>query len=465
MKLILKKIWSRPCGKIVSVLVLVLVALQALLALAVTPITRNVLGSALLPDTSLQRLYVNLFGGTVRLTGLNIQQPEGFGEGSFVSLGRARVNIKLAALLTGNIRVNEVTVSDLAVTIITDTNGVMNVTKLTPPATETTAEAPPPAEATEPSSLAVKVDNIRIERLSFTFLDLSKSETEPMEINLRDAELAIDDLLFSPSEAGLRELVTKALFTGRFEHADTPPSYIGLAARLGPVGGGIPGVVANLVISGMELGAVGSVIPPGVASTLGGDVIDVNAQVQVATNVLAVNAEIETTGAKFPVTVGGTPDNPQVGSGALLFGAFGRVGNLFGNTAGDLAGAGMAVGEGAVNVATSVGKGAVGIVSGVGKGLFKTVKSVATLDVEGVGSGLTDTVTSVGEGALDTVTEAGTAAIDTVGEAGKATTGGNRVDDWRAGKQTRFDTHWQKAQAWVNEASFPSPKADDQPTE
>lgn len=457
-KNLIRNIWSCRAGKVITVILLALVALQIILSIAVTPIARSAISSALVPEARLKSLYISLLGGTVTLRGLEIAQPEGFGDGNVLSLGQARVNISLTALLAGKIKVSSVRIADLSVVVMSDTNGVMNVTRLTPPSGEAdVAEEAPADESAEPSSLAVKVGTIRLERLSFTYLDHRKNEQKPIEINLRKADLAVQDLLFAPAQGDRRELLTDIRFTGQFEHADTPPSFIGLAARLGPVGTGIPGVVANLIISGIELGAMGQVIPPGVAATLGGDMIDIDAKVRVASDILDVNAVLETTGAKFPVTVGGTPDKPEIGAGAIFFGAFGRVGNLVGNTASDVASAGLAVGEGAVNVATSVGKGAAGIVTGVGKGLFSTVKSAATLDVKGVGEGLSGTVTSAGKGAIDTVKEAGGAAASTVSEASSATMGGNRAGDWRASKKARFDAGWQAAQSWVKEQSYPAP--------
>lgn len=456
-KSLVKNIWARRWGKVISVILFVLVALQMVLALILTPIARGAIGSALVPEAKLKSLYLNLFGGSVTIRGLEIAQPEGFGDGDFLTLGKAKVNLSLSSLLIGRIKVSSVRVADLAVTVVNNTNGVMNVTMLAPPS-EAPVEEPAVEETpVEPSNLAVRVGKIRVDRLAFTFLDQSKSDSKPVEINLRKADLALNDLLFAPAQGDRRELITDVRFTGQFEHADTPPSFIGLAARLGPVGGKVPGVVANLVVSGIELGSVGSMIPPGVAATLGGDMIDIDAKVRVASDVLDVNATIETTGAKFPVTVGGTPDKPKVGAGAILFGAFGRVGNLVGNTASDVASAGLAVGEGAVNVASSVGKGAAGIVTGVGKGLIGTVKSAATLDVKGVGEGLAGTVTAAGMGALDTVTDAGSAAATTASQAGSATMGDKRAEEWRANKKVRYDESWKAAQTWVDAQGYPAP--------
>lgn len=452
-----------------AILVIILLCLQIILALAATPVTRNILGSALEPETSLKRIYINLFGGTVTIRELTIAQPEGFGDEPFVSLGRAYLNLRLSSLLTGKIDIDELLLDDLSITMINNTQAVLNATQLTgaAPVPEEEVAVEQSAGGEEPSAAApggpvVRLAKGRVQNLSFTYRDLSKSDKKPAEINLRQAALSLDDIVFNPAalpETTAKELISRAEFTGQFEHADTPPSYLGLTARLGELGPGIPAVIAGLVISGIELGSVGSMVPPGVATTIGGDVVDLSAKIRLAHDLLDLNAVLETSGAKFPLAVGGTPDKPKVDAGGALLGAFGRLGNVVGNTAGNVASAGMAVGEGAVNVASSVGKGAVNIAGGFGKGLFKTVKGVATLDAKAAGGGLVDSVSAVGKGAADTVMDVGSTAAGTVGDTAKAGMGGSRNDKWSGNKRERHDTLWNETQAWVNAASYPLPGA------
>jgi hypothetical protein len=455
--------------KIVLITLGLLLGLQIFLALAATPIARGILASSLAPETSLKRLYINLFGGTITIRELTIAQPEGYGDEPFVSLGRAYLNLRLTSLLTGKINIDALSLDDLSVTMINNTQAVLNATQLTGPATppvDESEEEPVSEEVAEPAAKptgpVIRLAKGRVQGLSFTYLDLSKSEKKPVSVNLRQGALSLDDIVYNPAaspETTAKELISRAELTGQFEHADTPPSYLGLVARLGELGPGIPAVVAELVISGIELGSVGSMIPPGVAATLGGDVVDLDAKVRLAHDLLDVRAILETAGAKFPLSIGGTPDKPEVNSGEALLGAFGRVGNLVGNTAGNAAAAGMAVGEGAVNVASSVGKGALDIAGGVGKGLFKTVKGVATLDVKEAGGGLVDSVSSVGKSAANTVVDASSAAVNTVGDTAKAGVGGNRDDEWSGNKRERHDKLWPEAQARVNEAAYPTPGA------
>lgn len=445
---------DKKAVRIASTILLVLVILQTLLALFLTPVTRAVLSSTLVPETNVKRLYINLFGGSIRLRGLQIKQPEGFGDGSFVSLGRADLNLSIASLLMGRLKVSDLVVQDLAVSIITESNGVMNVTQLTEPAEEK-VEAKPDAKDSKPSGPVIRIGKIQVERLSVTIINRSKIDERPMELNLRHAGLTVDDLLIDPG-SDVKELLTTALFNGQFEYADTPASYIGLSARLGPITAGAPAAIASLIISGIELDALGSLIPPGAALTLGGDVMDVEAKLRVNPKMLDVQANVVTAGATFPVNVSGTPDDYDLEADKVLLGAFGRLGGIVGNTVSDVASAGLAVGKGAVDVASTVGSGAVEIVGGLGKGLLNTAKSVATLDVKGIATNLTGTVVDASQGAVNTISQAGSTAVSTVGDAGKATFGDGRAAEWRAKKRERHADNWAAAQSWVAAEAYPA---------
>jgi hypothetical protein len=468
-----KNRWKWPKRIGVSLLVLLLVLaflLNFFLANAVTRLANGALTKALVPEAHIETISIRLLRGLVQVEGLSIVQPEGFGKGAFLDLGKVWINFRWLSLLSGPVYFSHVGVDSLSVTIVKDTNGVMNIARLTPmeatspaPSGEPSAipeskDTPPEKESSKPPT-AVRVGKITVERLALTYLDQSASAEKPVEILLRQAEIAIHDLLFDPAQATRQDLTAELTFTGQLEHQDTPPAFIGLTARLGPLSTDIPALVAALVISGAELGAAGSVVPPGVAATVGGDVIDLGANIRLAPELLDVQAEIISAGARFPIAVGGTPASPQVEAGAILLGAFGRIGGLVGNSIGNVADAGLQVGAGAVNVAASVGKGAGSIVTGVGKGLFNAAKSAATLDVQGIGEGLNASATSAVQGARETVVEAGATTVETIGEAGQVSSGRADAQQWREEKKQRFNQSWETAQAWVREAAYPRPSA------
>ncbi len=128
----------RKAKSIIAIFIGILLAVQIVLAIVATPIARGILASSLEPGTSLKRLYINLFGGTVTIRGLTINQPDGFGEDPFIDLAFCRVNLSVTALLTGKLHLQDILIDDLAITLITDSNAVMNITRLTG-STESTA--------------------------------------------------------------------------------------------------------------------------------------------------------------------------------------------------------------------------------------------------------------------------------------------------------------------------------------
>ncbi|HMO49791.1 MAG TPA: hypothetical protein PKE26_02165 [Kiritimatiellia bacterium] len=472
--------WLRWIGLLIGVLIVMLLAVLVLAGPIATPIARKALAENLIPATELDRIEARLIRGFIQIRGLRIAQPDGFGDGDFLHIDRLWIQVRVSSLFGGAIHINDIGAEGLNIHVLKNEDGIMNTARLTlesepaPDAPATPPDEPSdvaeadtklPADAvapSEPSGLAVWVHRIAVRDLAFTYTDQSINPDKPVAIHLRKTDISAHDLVFDPSTQVPRDMVSTLTITGQFEHADTPSTPIGIQVRLGPLTAGIPAVFASVVLTGLELGSVGAMIPPGVAATLGGDVVDAGIRLKLADDVLDVDAVVQTAGARFPIKVSGTPEMPRVDSGAVLLGAFGRVGGLVGNTLGNVAGAGLQVGEGALNVATSAGKGAANIVGGLGRGLFDTVKSAATLDVKGVGDGLVGTVTSVGQGAVDTVTEVGGTAFDTVGQAARTTTGSTGADAWREGKLTRHTPAWEAAQAWVADASWATDVQDNQ---
>jgi hypothetical protein len=439
----------RKAKSIIAIFIGILLAVQIVLAIVATPIARGILASSLEPGTSLKRLYINLFGGTVTIRGLTINQPDGFGEDPFIDLAFCRVNLSVTALLTGKLHLQDILIDDLAITLITDSNAVMNITRLTG-STESTTIDESATESDAGEGIMTVLEKCTAYSVALTYQDWSGEK--PAALNLRNAELGVENVTLNVREpVDVNDFTGLIRLSGTLEHAETPSAHLDLKARIGPLPiDNTPSLIAGITLTGIELDAAGSMVAPGVKTTLGGSVMDTLIQLQIATNLLDFVAEVETAEVVFPIHVGGTLDEPIFYTGTALLGAFSRVANLFGHTAANITGAGLALGKGALDVTAAVGEGAVNIVGGVGKGLLKTVKGVATLDVKEAGGGLIDSVAAVGQGAVDTVVDAGTATVGSVSDATGSATGKKRSDKWSDDKQKRHDINWTKTLAWVD---------------
>jgi hypothetical protein len=463
---------------VLAVIVLVAAALLTL------PWTGPRLANKKLPEllrteASLGSLKLNPLRGRLALGALTIGQPEGFGEGVLLSLPALNVRVDPASLVSSPLVVEEVALDGLEVNIIRNADGVLNTDALGP-RKEAQAE-PSPAPAPSPAAEAgeekpaqpVLVKRVAITNLSFSYTDQAigkeaaagaaapNAQAAPapekiLTVRVKDFNLLLENLLIDPA-ADPKAIAPAALsITARLIQEELGDGHLGLSARIGPIGKGIPALNGALRLIGLELGPLDAVIPAGTTTALGGDALDIIADFSVATDLLDCQAAIETNGGKsYSLPVTGTPDKPQFDTSSILFVVLSRFGGGVGALAGNIAGAGTAVVGATAETALAVGEGAVGVVGSIGGGLFDTVASVATGDLEGAGEGLTKaTIGSAGE-VVDTVGTAGGRMAEGAGEAVAAGLGDARAQEWRAGVKDRWAAEWQKAQDGVAAKPFP----------
>ncbi len=405
---------------------------------------------------AVQNVHVSLARGTISISGLAIDQPDGFEPGRLARLGTFSVRIDLASLRSDVVTIQSLSLDGLALNVIKDAHGVMNVQRLGPPA----SDKPEPAETVGAKSASrvpgILVRTVDVRNVSITYQDLTQAG-RPLTITLDPVSLALTNLVIAPAgvSTGLPGEAW-AVIEGRIAQSPYSNACLLAAARLGPVTTGIPDVNAVLRLVGFELSTAGPLVPPGAAGTIGGDAMDVSASLALCTNLLDCQIVLRTiAGHVLSLPIGGTPDQPEIDKTAVLFSAFGRLGGGVGNLVGGVGGAGLSVLTGAGQAVGSVAAGAGGAVMSVGKGLFQTARGAASGDLSHMAGGLKQTTLgTVGE-AAGGVTGAGSNIVSGARDAGSSAVGGPVAARWRATVPDRWTAERTSALALLGRMRFP----------
>lgn len=133
-----------------------------------------------------------------RISGVIIHDDPAFSAGPFASLTSLDVGVKLLPLLSKQVQVEEISLRDPVVTVITNKDGVMNVSTIgartvTPSAAETGTLPPPAGNPLEILALFA-VDRVSIQGGSLTYRDLSTApateyQAQNLELLLQSVRL------------------------------------------------------------------------------------------------------------------------------------------------------------------------------------------------------------------------------------------------------------------------------------
>ena len=487
--------------KTIGIVVLVIIFLLAAIRLAAPPLAVRIANKKLPgiigTEASIGGIKLKLSRGYLSLRDIRVSQPDGYGEGLLLKIPEVYVRIKLASLLHPPLTIEEVALNDAVANVIKDKGGRLNLEALIPP----TTSASPPAGAKKEkkeeraSPAVILVEKVSISNFSFSYTDSSfsaetlveadeassaeiakttgipgadskktREEIDPDEVlrvELVHLNLLVTDLRIDPSADPAAFPPAAAQLDARIVQKPRGDAILGLAARIGPVGGGIPPVNAVLRLGGLELEPLSVVIPAGTAQVLGGDALDLGVDMIISPEILDCDIEIEAAGGhNLSLSVGGTPDKPEVDTSGVLFSLMLHAGGGVGALAGNVGGAGVEVASAAAETTAAVGAGAANVVGSVAGGLFKAVTKTATGDLKGAVGGLSDatvgTAGQVADAAGDVAGEVAEGASSTADVA----IGEDADRDWRAAVQRRWAKNWRKARELLGRMPFPpAPKA------
>ncbi len=441
----------------------------ALLVLAhfLTPVVARVvlnrfLPSALGTDASVQRIWVNLLLGRVGFQGLAIAQPEGFGEGPLLELGRVSLSVSTGSGVTRDpVTVRHVRVQDVTLHLLQDTNGVLNVSRLGPPPPPEPAppsEEPPVTSDSAPAEIPpLRLRQLLVDNLDLLFEDLAKE----WQLEIRDLRLEVTDLRVGGDSSDPGAFEGSLLL---LSPQSRMPARLRLRGRVGTIRPDLPGCAPRLRLAlgliGFDLAALDPFLAPAPAAAkaaLGGSGLDFTLFFDLAEGrslgdqTISGHYALTTDGGRsYTGELSGTPVKPGLPFVDIFSNLFGtqlaRITDLGGNVA---QGAFEAAG-GALETGSTAVKGAANLVKGVGGGLFRTAKGVATLDSREALGGLKESTLGTVEGALDTVKDTAVAAGHTVARTVDTVRGKDDVERWWAGGDARLEAFELAAKAWLD---------------
>ncbi len=451
------RILGKVLGWMVLAVVLLLVVVLAvgpnLAVKVVNAKARNFVNA----EVSLKDIDLNLFRGYIELEGLRVAQPEGFEGEPLLELPHAHVKLNVGSLLKPPIVIRDVAVKDLSASIIKNADGVLNVEKLvrTPPEPEGEPEAKKPAGAPP----AVALDSLLIENLKVRYVDSSFDHKDPLDVGVNGLVLSVTDILFDTSAKPGRVLPGRVKLTSKITQGKDADAHLGAIARLGVLSTNVPAVNAGVRLAGLNLEVIDPVLPAGIgtgiAAVLGGSILDVEADISMASDVRNIDVVLVNKSMRLPLPTGGGFDTIMADLGKLLAA---RLGGQVASMAGNVGAAGVEVAGTAAESALAVGKGAGRIVGNIGGGLLKMGKGALKGDVKSVGAALKDTTVDSVKEAVDTVTETAGTAVSGVTVAADKGLGGASAAAWRTNAPARWASAWATTVAMVDNMPYPAAK-------
>ncbi len=128
-----------------------------------------------------------------RVTGFTVLDDPAFGAGPFASLASLDVGVQLRPLLSGRVEVEEITLRQPVITVVKNSNGVLNVSTIGRPgvpAPETPSRAPLPSTEGPLKILGLlAVDRVSLTDGMLTYRDLSAAK--PTEYVLQDLDVLL----------------------------------------------------------------------------------------------------------------------------------------------------------------------------------------------------------------------------------------------------------------------------------
>ena len=212
--------WKLPLTFLLLLVVAAVIVYLRLGSIA-TSVANSQLPKILNTEASVERIEVRLRHGLAEVHGLHIGQPDGFGDGALVELDRVMAEVDLGSLGGGDlITIRAIELDGLKAHIVRNEDGVLNVTRLGPPPSDTpaepatvseaqTASAESGAEEEKDSFPGIRIDIVAIQDVALNFTDQSAGG-RPIEIAL--GELGID---ITGCEVRLGDDVAATLQDGR----------------------------------------------------------------------------------------------------------------------------------------------------------------------------------------------------------------------------------------------------------
>jgi len=210
--------WKIIAGGLLLLLIAVSVIILKVDAIALSLVNRA-LEASLVKGGQLESIHFELLSGRCELDNLSIDQPRGFTEPALLSLGKLTVQVDPATLLCDEIVVDKVAIENVAVRLIRDKQGQLNIENLL-----VQSDQPPSSPTTDNNDFklpAVWVKSIGVGNLAVHVVDhLTKKQ---WTANLR-IDLTVDDLQLRDIFHG-DVLIGKVMLALSNLHIDQPAGF------------------------------------------------------------------------------------------------------------------------------------------------------------------------------------------------------------------------------------------------
>lgn len=195
--------WKAPLIIISLLSLTLLIIILNINAIALSQIN-STLEKTLSSGGHLANFDLQLSEGQLELSALTLNPPEGFDTAAPLSMNNVKLSVALGSLFDQPIIINEFTLDALAITLVRDKQGELNVLHLLPPPdpssadTEETANTEIDTETKEPLSIpAIQVKRIAINNLTLTVIDhlIGEQWTAKVALDLNVDNIQLNDLM------------------------------------------------------------------------------------------------------------------------------------------------------------------------------------------------------------------------------------------------------------------------------
>jgi hypothetical protein len=427
------------------------------------------------PGSQLEKIDLGVLAGRAGVQGFHLDQPEGFGEGPFLEIHAAEVTTQLGSLLSTPLVIERIALRDLSLHLVRNKEGQLNVTRLlrqpeskpaqpstaTPPpstAPSATSTEPPPAAPDRTPAKPIHIKEILLSNFTLKYTDLSLAQGS-LDVTLGQLNAIITDLHLNPARRGEQTLPGHMELTAHLVQPGYADARVGLAARFGGIDPGQPIPAANAVfrLVGLELNPLGSLVPAGLPLVIGGEILDINLDASLSTDVLNCELGIMTpSGNALSLTLGGTPRQPLVNADSIRGILAGRLGQAGVNIVKDAGGAGKQLGGAALSTAASAGKGTGKMLRDIVTGVAKAGTSAVKGDLPEMAKNVLGTAAGTVTGAAGTLVDTGVKLAEGVGKSGSTAVGVERSQTWRREVSQRWTKAWDEARELVHKKPYPS---------
>ena len=179
---------------LIALLAIALLALQIFLNRGLNPVIQKALpeiSKSVGLDVGVGNASLNLFGGSLKVNDLSINNPKGFEFPTVFALEKTVLDVSLRALTKGILEVSEATVLNATVSLVRNQEGDLNLKKIqearpeSKPATKPTAQPKPTKETASPTE-AIEIPKVQLNHLAFNtlfeFIDYKTTNTTPLRV-------------------------------------------------------------------------------------------------------------------------------------------------------------------------------------------------------------------------------------------------------------------------------------------